>query len=497
MEKYKLGALFSILSDEEWDLCLYFLKSSLIEPLASRKMDLLLAIRSYIQTHKHFSQDKSTGQALWELAFPDGRPEYNFDTFRNDLSDIATKLEAFLAVRSLLLSPRKQSELLIDILNQRAIGEKFLIKEVQAFENRYKADTITQVEDLYVLHRLQQTRYETEARNLQRAPNEFLPQMISTLDDYYFVKKLKYGIETLVQSNTVASPQTLTNDKILCAILDALQHRFASEDAILASPLLAIYYLAYQLYSTGSPSQYHELKQNLHRIVDNKNKYLLPRDEHIHILNAVQNYCIKQSNAGDREMLKEYLAWIEYRIEHDLMKINGYMTPMDLKNYISASLRVGKATTAKTFLEANILNVQEDSREVAYKYNRAHIYLYLRDFSAAKKELAPIGTELKRDPRDDLDFRSLQVKLMYELNEEGLEKFVENYQQWLRRNKTLPESTVIRHQNKLWFLNRIITAKDRETHRKILYDLKISNGPVHDIGWLFEILDNILFQKKG
>lgn len=407
-------------------------------------------------------------EVLWKMGFPD-RP-FQAAYFKNLESDISRWVSRFLTHLYLDAHPSQA-----DLVLHKALLERDCPTDLQAvlltqtrkrIEKDIPADVSSMRELSLIAVELAQQRQDRR-KELKRAPQEDLNEAaIHAATVEYLVVRLRLACDQLAAKQ--ASPHVSTEEKLpFMSLLAAL----SDQGELLG--LLRCYAACEQLLRTGDG--YIALKGLLSATP-------LPQKDHFQLVIYLQNYCVQQSNLGKQDFLAEYLDWMDYRDQHQLLLLQGVIAVQELKNMVTACIKLKQVPRGRAYLNRYIHAVPIAMRSYVETLNAAHLSFAEGDFRKAKRLLLnnPV-----LDQFDDLDWRSLLLKLYVETIEvdyAGLEDFVHAFRNFLRRCKTLPASRLHLHKAKLAIVEAIMRARHQNQLKVI--EARIMEQSLPDQSWL-------------
>jgi hypothetical protein len=406
--------------------------------------------------------------ALWGQAFP-GRP-FEQAYFKNLESDLVQLVCRFLVQLYLEAHPGEADRLQHRELLRRncpvELQESLLGLARRRAGRQTPFDPLMDRELRLIAVELAQKRQDRR-KTLKRAPEQDLHLTAvhaSTVD--YLLVRLRLACDQ--QAARQASPHLPGHEMLPFApLLEALAGLGPLPG------LLGCYAVCEKLLRTGEG--YAEFKAMLLATV-------LPRDDRFQLVIHAQNHCVQQSNLGKQDFLGEYLDWMDYRDQHQLLLLEGVIAVTELKNMITACIKLEEVPRGRTYLERFIGAVPPALRDYFETLNSAHLSYAEGDFRRAKRHL--LGNPAL-DQFDDLDWRTLLLKLHVETIEEdyiGLEDFVHAFQNFLRRCKTLPAERIHLHKAKLSIVEAIMKAHD--LRRLEVIEARIMEQSLPEQAWL-------------
>jgi hypothetical protein len=411
---------------------------------------------------------QSDAAALWAEAFP-GKP-FEPGYYKNLESDLVQLVGRFLVQLHLDAHPGQADWILQQALLERHcqvdLQSSLLTQARKRADGHAAADPMLERAFSLMAVELAQQRQDRR-KTLKRAPEQDLHLAAvhaSTVD--YLLVRLRLACDQQVARQ--ASPH-LSSEEVLpfAPLLEALSGMGALPG------LLGCYAACEKLLRTGEG--YAEFKELL--------KHTPLRDEdRFQLVIYAQNYCIQQSNLGSLDFLAEYLDWMDDRDAHQLLLLNGEIAVYELKNMVTACIKLNEVPRGRAYLSRFIDAVPTPMRAYVETLNAAHLSYAEGDFRRAKRLL--LGNPAL-DQFDDLDWRTLLLKLYVETIEEdsaGLEDFVHAFQNYLRRCKALPADRIRLHKAKLAIVEAIIKASNLSRLQAIEARIMVQSLP--EQAWL-------------
>jgi hypothetical protein len=448
-----------------------------LSPLPSRLAHTLL---KSMETAPAQTPDK---KELWEAIKPN--EPFNAAYFKNLVSDVQASLRQFMLWDYLNHQTQASELLFIELLIQRGASYDLLSLMWRAAyqESLSKAELHA---DPGFMRRLWDLAMEIARRNPDRKdrfrneaqtanwPQPIIVALPAALDEEYLVAKLRLACEALVSGRAMETPpqqMTIPLDHLLEHLKGA---------SVPQTPLLKLYLSCHALLATGQGyPEFRQALQNAHIPVQNLFELTI----------YVQNHCIWRSNEGDRNFLGDYLYWMDFRNQRGIQFLNGQMPPSELKNYVTASLKLGQTLRAKNFLSQYAHCIPLALREKATAFNVAHIAYAEGDMVQARKLLA---THPVLDQFDELDWRSLQLKIHCALVQRGDEAeslfgFIHSFRNFLYRCKALTQPRIKSHLRRLNYVERAFKNPNPRKIQK-LRDQLAADLEVPDREWLLGVM---------
>ncbi|MEM7660326.1 MAG: hypothetical protein AAF399_29745, partial [Bacteroidota bacterium] len=284
-----------------------------------------------------------------------------------------------------------------------------------------------------------------------RRPDQALADKMHHLDHWYLLVKLRESCEMLNRQNLLNSPVQIVLTDELVALLRSDDHPYQ------ASKLLQLWSLTFLLLRSappGSDAHFHRLLKELR-----KEEAQLHPEESRSLYRYLQNYCIKQINAGRVEFMPELLQLYQHLLATELLLEEGRISHSQYKNISTLALRLGESDWAKTFLETYADLVQEPFRENAYQYGLAYHEYTTGKLGAARKRLQQMNFT---DVYYEISARHLMLKTLWEEADWETLRYVSTaFAGFLKRNKEVSPANRHNHLNFLKILKRLIRFQER------------------------------------
>ena len=247
------------------------------------------------------------------------------------------------------------------------------------------------------------------------------------LDQYYIFEKLRDAVEMQVRRLILQGDYS---ERLLEAILDELRMNLDNYSNI---PGIQIYYLLYQMMGQPSLSSYRKALE-----VFQANEAIFQTREVAGIYVYFQNFCISRINKNEKSFLREIFHLYQDQLERELLHENGFLIEWHYKNIVTTAIRLEELEWTNIFIESYKKNIKEESRENAYRFNKAAYCYAIGDFDNVLSLLTQVEYH---DFRYNLGAKVLLLRVYYERNEfEALDALVESFRQYLQRNRLMADS---------------------------------------------------------
>ena len=321
---------------------------------------------------------------------------------------------------------------------------------------------------------------DTYFNHLAQHTHQSIQHKQDSLDVFYFSEKLRDACEMHLRKQLL---QVDFSVQLLEEIRSIIQRQSAKYQAI---PSIMVYYRIYQMLREQTAEHYFALKMLLQ-----KQAQAFPKEELRSIYAYAQNYCIGQINKGEGSFLSELFELYKAQLENNLLLENENLSEWHYKNIVTVGLRLEAFDWVSHFIEMYKERLPLQSRENAYRFNKAAYCYATKDYSQVLQLLLTVEYS---DIRYSLDAKSLLLKAYYDLEEnETLFALCDAFRQYLKRNKEISDFRKEGYYNLLKFTQKVVRireAKGFETDEKLKKELEKlqvevkSTQPIFNVGWL-------------
>lgn len=472
MRSTKLWRVFSLLNAYERNELDKFLRS----PFFNHRRDVLHLYQVLMESDASRDLTKET---VWNTVFPGvpfQRPEFN--RLNNRLLNL---IESYLS-RSQQTSQRVIDAGVVDLISltnfyQSRQAEDLAQSLYRREEKRMKAESLKGSGHFLNNYLLSREIYNTSAPQ-QKRYGEGLQQLSLTLDDFYFLEKLK-------QACSLSAQKSVSSEAAPIDLLEEVLDRIESGDRLIP-PLIKAYGYAYRmLEGADGREEFEELLDLLSR-----HKPRIPMHDQRAIYLMAINFCIRKLNLGEQPYLRQVYELYQIGIEDKWLFEQGNLSPWTYKNIVSAGLKLKEHKEVAAFIEKYRDHLPEESREAYYLYNLAELQMALKNYREVLRNLRFIQF---KEPLTQLRSRILMVKASFELGDHPLAEYqLTAFQKLLRRRKSL----AYHRENYLQFVRlarRILTLEPDAMDSRLSIRNEIENAEaVVERIWLLEKVANFM-----
>lgn len=451
------------------------LADAVVSPYFTKNKAVAEVFRLLTRHHPHYNESQLDKEALHAQIFPD--TPFQDQQMRYLLTDLTKVIEQYLVLRKLDDEQILQQHLLIKGMQDKHLtglipkvidqSERILKKYPYADQKRYF--------DQFLLER---DSYEYVASKRNLAIKETLQGILSSLDYYYIVNKLKFSAELINHTNVMAGQYEPL-------LLEEITGFIQREDLQEVPAIHVYYYILQMLTHPEIESYYHALKKLLAQHLAT-----FPHEELNDMYIFARNYCARQINSGNTKYLREIFELYQTLSENEIIFQNGYLSQWDYKNMTAVGLRLEEYKWVNDFIEAYQHKLPPEDRENAYSYNKALYFFHLKDYD---KTLELLRNVEFTDVYYHLDYKSLLVKTYYATDEfEALHSLMDTFYVYLRRNKLISDYNKESYNNFLKVVKKLLRVryKDAEKVKQIEAQVK-DMRPIANLSWIQKKLEEL------
>lgn len=271
-------------------------------------------------------------------------------------------------------------------------------------------------------YQLEKTNYYLTASS-KRSDKHNLPEQEEALLRSMFAAKFRQTCETLAHLR-------IFRRDFQIPLLEAFEEAYAMRPQA-EVPGVHLFYLATRLYREADPDPaFFALKQGIETHIDT-----FPHEDQRNLLVLAINYCLRQSNAGRADFLRETLDLYRLGLQRALFYENGQIGSFTFNNILGVALRLDEADWAELFLEENVKRLSTDKREELESLSRARLSFLRKDYDQTLKFLR---TADYQDFIHHLTARIMQLKIWFERDDFNLlTSHIRSTKSLLRRKKNL------------------------------------------------------------
>lgn len=405
--------------------------------------------------------DRRPEQLRKEAAFAAIYPTLPYDERRlnRTMSELLGQVRDYLAWQESQADPAAGRLLRCRALRKRGLHDAFA-KELEQTRALLEAQPWRDEQWHGWQHQLCREQYELAALQSRRADLP-LEDMAAHAETAYRLNRLRYdcSAEVLraVSGRQAAAPPVFSPElpavNLYEQLLTALREPAREEAFLSAKKLLELHWACF-------------------REEERRGLYLL-----------ALNYCIRKTNSGQRQFMREALDLYQSGLANRALFENGMLSRFTYKNAVTAGLALGEMAWARQFIEDYKAFLPARERHGAYSYNLAVWYFRLPDYEEAMRLLR--DTDFGQDALTNLDARAMLMRIYYEHGyADALESLLDSFQTYLRRQKDIGYQRD-NYLNLLRFTRKLLRLPDGESKAALRREIQ-DTAALAERAWLLE-----------
>ena len=352
----------------------------------------------------------------------------------------------FLAIEKYKGQEERESLYLLTALrqkNQSTIYEKQVLKAKKKLDNAtFKGSPFYW--EQYALAKETDLYFEPRSRNASLVG---IQEKQAFLDYFYLSEKLKDACESEVRRQILRVESEV---QFIAPILASLENDWERYENI---PPIAVYYHLYRLITEEDTAQYYQALP-----IIEQNSRFFPTQELKDIYTYIQNYCIKRINQSDALFMEELLKIYKIQLAKELLLDDKkQLSEWHYKNIVTLGLRLKEREWVYTFINQYRERLPAESRENAYRYNRA---AYAYEEGDYDKVLSLLLQVEYTNIQYSLSARWLLLQTYYELEESNaFFALCDSFRLYLQRNQLIAAFKKKGHEQGIRLVKRAFQLK--------------------------------------
>ena len=323
----------------------------------------------------------------------------------------------------------------------------------------------------------------------QKKEEEYLVDTITALDSFWLAARARWSCMLLNQKQR-SSVDVEVYDQFFIKIIGRLSDYPPVNQAV-----VALYQQASRLFDpTRDPAIV--LDEFLATIKEKCENVSPQIQDELEALAA--NFCVRQVNKGHFEFTQKQFGILRDRLESKRIYKNGKILASDYLSIATSAMRLPRDVVStewvKQFLDSHRKRLyNHEAAEEMVRYNYANYYFHTGDFKNALKNLK----ETYREINFKIVSKILEIKTLYEMDDERTDDRIEATNAFFRRERKIPAP-------KRKLLNSFIsclrklrstdTMHDTRKLEKLIRDLELN--VVAERAWLLEKTNELLTRAK-
>lgn len=352
-------------------------------------------------------------------------------------SNLLSHLSSFLSWQEFKKNEELGDLMLLRSLNERKLDEVFA-KVYKRIEKEWQLQDSSSIIHLV---QLKEEFLQFQTRNPERFPKSELSNIHKTLDEYYYIQKLRYAAETLNQAKILAQDPA---EDILASLQKILQNFEREESNSLESftPLTWMYFYTCQTLrdEIGPDAQEDYLHLLLQTLKEQAHSY--PATTLVDLYNYCLNFCARQINTNHTAHYPELILSIynQLLLSGIILDSKGQLSPFHYKNIATIMTRLKKYEWVRNFIKEYGGKLAGDTDGVAQDFGHGLLLFYQQAYSQAFARFDQVIGK-SNDLFFGLDARAFQLKIIFHNREQqpdwmvDLDQSVNRFRMALNRRK--------------------------------------------------------------
>ena len=238
------------------------------------------------------------------------------------------------------------------------------------------------------------------------------------------------------------------------------------------------YQLLEDLLSNRTNLSYDKIKERVFQNLENL-------DEENQLVTTIYllQYAINQIKKGNLNFKAEIFELYKHLVESKLLFMDGYISHTDFNNIVEVACKSGEHEWGKMFIENYVDYLADFHKEETIKIGQAIIHFEEGNFVGVVEKLHDVSFSIIDHA---LRARWLLLCSLFELKNtsDSIESFANAFEQFLRREKTLNDTTIKGSLNLIRIIRKMLKSKDKA---KLLAEVQQTN-PLFYKAWLLKKL---------
>lgn len=361
--KMKGGKLFELLKSLSKTEFKDF-KKVVCSPIYNTNERMLLLYEALKPQFPHFDISGLGKEKLFAKAFP-GESFNNYKIHRL-FTQMTQVLEEYLILLEHRSNTIERKKKLVQIYSKRNL-KAFFDREVKLWSEELSASPFGDIEYYQQQLLLNDALYFHPLHNKYDANDKTLDHLINSLDHYFILAKMRYGL-------SLKNRERILNKPAIWRFAIAIQQE-AQQDSMKEHPLFQLYQLAFLLLDQNELSDFSRYEKLLFKCIDQ-----FPNDAKILFFSGL-NYVNRQVNQGVFDFSKKALEWYQFGLKKELLLDKGKLNEVTFGNIVTYGCREKKFTWTNKFMENYAHLLEDKHREEVLAYHIGVWHFYQQHFS--------------------------------------------------------------------------------------------------------------------
>lgn len=448
------------------------LRKWLSSPAHNQREDVFLLFE-YLFKNKHLETEKHLEKSyVYQRIF--SKETFDDAKMRQVIYFLLKAVEDFLVYKELLGNHVQTKITLAKVYRKRKLNKSFqkTIKNIESLQETYPFRNENYYRNEYIL---QQEQYAYENQFKRVTSN--LQAVSDALDISFIADKLRQSCLMITHQSIYKANY---NFNLINEVVDLIE-----ETNFLKIPAIELYFYTYKILTNPKDeTAFIHLKE---RIV--KLGHFFPHSEIRDIYLLAINYCIKKTNAGNKEFIRESFDLYREGLKREILIENNILSRWTFLNIVTFGTHLKEFDWTKDFIEKYQLYLENQHRETFVLFCSARLYFEQKNYTKAMRLLIQIDYD---GMLMNLAAKTILLKIYYEEEEfDALESLLESMRTYIQRKKVMGYhkanyKNIISYTKKLLRIN----PYDKSAVEKLKVEIK-GIKPLTEKPWLLEQLEKV------
>jgi len=372
---------------------------------------------------------------------------------KNPFYDLKRLFVRFILIREMEFDTLERDFLLLNALKKRNIDSMYL-NSISELQKKVEIDESGNLFQQYLRFGLQDTLYTNEAykQNLNaEQESNLLETLLQHLDDFYLENKYRYSLHATLREQLI--DRTVNN-----RLIDLL-NTVDSEELVKNNATINLYQqlIAYLNKKENSIEEIQQLFINNFKHLSLISK----QDIGITLLNAWMTLHREGREDALKMLFNLYQKTLE--LSEQVWFENQYFDVTHFRNIVVVSSALNELDWTESFINKYGNQLPLKLREDVIGMSKAQLFKNKGDY---QKVIDCLNQIEFNDWIDQVTSKSLMMQCYYELKEwNSLSYYLESFEKFLRRNKTIPTEVKRGHLNYISFCKRLVNAQGKSIEK--------------------------------
>jgi hypothetical protein len=354
-------------------------------------------------------------------------------------TDLFESTERFMALEKWWTDENNMLLQLIPVMRDMHMMDRYELA-LKKLKNNVLNNKEPGLDTFYSRHLLSEFQLNGFDAKLKRNTNNEITPIINTLEEFYAIKKLRYLCEAINRQEVLGIGSIHQQITPLIKILEPFNNE--------KNPYVQLFIHVARMLIAATYKESLPHYTYIRNLAQANKAISLPESVSESMSYAI-NSSIKWGRLGYAAAEKEYIWWINFKMEHNLLLESGKLLPITLRNIVLSAANIKASPDwLKKLLDHYIQYIPKDHRETTESFAWGIYYYLIKDYNRAAECL--IRAQAREEPIFNCIIRRWHMICLYESgdsdtgtlvnNLEAFEKYLSRHEKHLHRFKPVFES---------------------------------------------------------